>query len=69
MLIGIEYPRVLFEESSDFIKTGTPEFRGIPEPCEKHEIGSPLQVPGNLSIHPPDQIPVSLNARTKKKGV
>jgi hypothetical protein len=69
MLIGYEYPRVLFEESSDFIKTRAPEFGGIPEPCEKHETGSPLQVPGNLSIYPSDQIPLSLNPRTKKRGV
>jgi hypothetical protein len=69
MIVGFEHLRDLLEESLSFIQSLAPELRGIPEPCEKHETGSPLQVPCDLAIHPADQISLGLNPRAKKEGV
>jgi hypothetical protein len=68
MVVGFEHLRDLFEESISFIQSLAPELRGVPEPCEKHETGSPLQVPGDLTIHSADQIPLGLDPNTKEKG-
>ena len=69
MVVGFEHLSDLLEESISFIQSLAPELRGIPEPCEKDEIGSPLQVSGDLSIHPADQIPLCLNPRAKKESI
>ena len=69
MIVGFEHLRDLLEESLSFIQSLAPELRGVPEPCEEHEIGIPLQILGDLLIHPADQIPLGLNPRAKKESV
>jgi hypothetical protein len=69
MIVGFEHLSDLLEESISFIQSLAPELRGVPEPCEKHETGSPLQVSGDLAIHPAYKIPLGLNPRTKEESV